>query len=106
MINNTSLIINESHHLDGEIHIPGDKSITHRALILGALSCGQLRIMNTLLSEDCKKTINALSLLGADISMDDSVITINGKGLDSLVQPPDIIDAGNSGTLARLLSGI
>jgi len=106
MINNTSLIINESHHLDGEIHIPGDKSITHRALILGALSCGQLRIMNTLLSEDCKKTINALSLLGADISVDDTVITINGKGLDSLLQPPDIIDAGNSGTLARLLSGI
>ncbi len=106
MTNNTSLIINESHHLDGEIHIPGDKSITHRALILGVLSCGQLRIINTLLSEDCKKTINALSLLGADISMDDSVITINGKGLDSLVQPSDIIDAGNSGTLARLLSGI
>ena len=106
MVNNSSLIINESRHLDGEINLPGDKSITHRAIILGTLSNGQVNIQNALLSEDCQKTIDALSLLGAKISIVDSVIHISGKGLNSLKKPSDIIDAGNSGTLARLISGV
>tara|TARA_B100001564_G_C20662423_1_gene682189 strand:+ start:730 stop:2031 length:1302 start_codon:yes stop_codon:yes gene_type:complete len=106
MANNSSLIINESQHLDGEINLPGDKSITHRAIILGSLSNGQVNIQNALFSGDCLKTIDALSLLGVKISIADSVIRINGKGLNSLKKPSDIIDAGNSGTLARLISGV
>ena len=106
MTHNSSLIINDSHHLNGEINIPGDKSITHRAIILGALSNGKLNILNALLSEDCRKTITALSSLGAKITLLDSAICIDGRGLNSLKKPSKIIDAGNSGTLARLISGI
>ena len=59
MENSSSLIINQSNHLTGEILIPGDKSITHRAIMLGSLSNGRLDIKNSLLSEDCIRTINA-----------------------------------------------
>ena len=57
MTNSSSLIINQPNNLTGEIFIPGDKSITHRAIMLGSLSNGRLDIKNSLLSEDCKRTI-------------------------------------------------
>ena len=57
MANSSSLIINQSNHLTGEILIPGDKSITHRAIMLGSLSNGRLDIKNSLLSEDCKRYV-------------------------------------------------
>ena len=106
MTNNSSLIINHSSHLVGEINIPGDKSITHRAIILGAISNGRTIITNSLLSEDCKRTINAFRMLGVEIEIQDKIIIVNGKGLNSLKLPSSTIDAGNSGTLARLISGI
>ena len=106
MQNNTSLIINHSSHLEGEISIPGDKSITHRAIILGSLSNGLVKIKNALLSEDCIKTITAFRMLGVKISIENEVISIYGNGLNSLEAPSSEIDAGNSGTLARLISGI
>ena len=106
MANSSSLIINQSNHLTGEILIPGDKSITHRAIMLGSLSNGRLDIKNSLLSEDCKRTINAFTMLGVDITINDKTISICGNGLNSLKPPSNIIDAGNSGTLARLISGI
>ena len=106
MINNSSLIINHSSHLAGEINIPGDKSITHRAIIIASISNGKTIITNPLLSEYCKRTINAFRMLGLKIEVQDKTIIIYGKGLNSLKLPSGIIDAGNSGTLARLISGI
>ena len=106
MTNSSSLIINQPNNLAGEIFIPGDKSITHRAIILGSLSNGRLDIKNSLLSEDCKRTIDAFIKLGTDITINDTTISIHGKGLNALKPPCSIIDAGNSGTLARLISGV
>ena len=106
MTNNSSLIINHSSHLEGEINIPGDKSITHRAIILGSISNGRSIITNSLLSEDCKRTINAFRMLGGEIEIQDKNVIVNGKGLNSLKLPSGTIDAGNSGTLARLISGV
>jgi len=100
------LIVNKSNPLIGKIKIPGDKSISHRSIILGSLSEGQLKISNFLTSTDCIATVNAMRQLGADIAMDDNQVLIKGNGLYGLKAPSNIIDAGNSGTLIRLLSGI
>ena len=101
-----NLIINKSKPLIGNLKIPGDKSISHRSIILGALSNGELTISNFLTSDDCNATISAMRELGADISVNDNQVHIKGKGLFSLKQPKKIIDAGNSGTLIRLLTGV
>lgn len=106
MTNSSSLIFNQSNHLSGEIDIPGDKSITHRAIILGSLSNGQVNISNALLSEDCKRTLDAFRMLGVKISLNNQKISIYGRGLHALSKPSAQIDAGNSGTLARLISGV
>ncbi len=101
-----NLIINRSKPLIGNLKIPGDKSISHRSIILGALSDGELTISNFLTSDDCNATIKAMRELGADISINDNQVHIKGKGLFSLKKPKQIIDAGNSGTLIRLLTGV
>ena len=106
MMNNISLIINNSNELIGDIVIPGDKSITHRAIILGALSSGNVLIKNGLLSEDCSKTISCFKQMGVDINVNNRSIEIIGEGLRSLKPSKETFNAGNSGTLARLLSGI
>tara|TARA_Y100001958_G_scaffold157722_1_gene153531 strand:+ start:3222 stop:4526 length:1305 start_codon:yes stop_codon:yes gene_type:complete len=100
------LIVNKSNPLIGKIQIPGDKSISHRSIILGSLSEGQLKISNFLTSTDCVATVNAMRQLGAEITIEDNEVYIKGNGLYGLKEPSDIIDAGNSGTLIRLLSGI
>ena len=90
-----------------EIIVPGDKSITHRALMIGALSNGICKISNYLQSDDCINTINILKNLGVSIDIhEDNSLTINAKGLKSLKKPKKDLEAGNSGTLIRLLSGI
>ena len=101
-----NLIINRSKPLIGNLKIPGDKSISHRSIILGALSDCELTISNFLTSDDCNATIKAMRELGADISVNDNQVDIKGKGLFSLKKPKQIIDAGNSGTLIRLLTGV
>ncbi len=106
MMNNTSLIINSSKELIGDIMIPGDKSITHRAIILGSICSGKVTISNGLYSEDCLKTISCFKEMGVEIKTNDYRIEIIGKGLRSLRPPKETLDAGNSGTLSRLLSGI
>ena len=106
MKQNSNLIINNSKKIEGFIDIPGDKSMTHRAIMLGSLSDGTLKITNSLLSEDCIRTITAFRSLGIDIKINENIITIVGKGIRGLSQPSSPIDAGNSGTMARLLSGI
>ncbi len=106
MTSPNNLIVNKSNPLIGKIQIPGDKSISHRSIILGSLSLGQLKISNFLTSTDCIATVNAMRQLGADITIDDNQVLIKGNGLDGLKEPSDIIDAGNSGTLIRLLCGV
>ncbi len=106
MKQNSNLIINNSKKIEGFIDIPGDKSMTHRAIMLGSLSDGTLKITNSLLSEDCIRTITAFRSLGIDIKINENIITIVGKGIRGLSQLSSPIDAGNSGTMARLLSGI
>ncbi len=106
MKENSSLIINNPRKLEGKISVPGDKSITHRAIMLGSLSDGELKISNGLLSEDCMRTLVAFRELGINIQINNSIITISGKGLNGLSEAKSQINAGNSGTMARLLSGI
>ena len=101
-----NLIINKSKPLIGNLKIPGDKSISHRSIILGSLSNGVLTVSNFLNSDDCNATISAMRELGAEINVNDNQVHIKGKGLFSLKQPKKIIDAGNSGTLIRLLTGV
>lgn len=96
--------------LRGSIPIPGDKSITHRAIILSALAEGHSRIIGYLPSEDCERTAQAFRLMGISIKsgLEKGIPTLEvaGKGLCGLSEPEDVIDCGNSGTTMRLMTGL
>lgn len=92
--------------LRGELTVPGDKSISHRAVMFGALAQGMTEVYHFLKGADCLSTIDCFRRLGIRIEETDDVLLIDGKGLDGLVSPTDILDAGNSGTTTRLLAGI
>ena len=100
-------IIKNSGPLKGEIDIPGDKSISHRAIIFSSLANGPSKISNLLGAEDVVSTINAFRSMGVEINdAHNSYLTVNGVGVRGLKEPDDVIDAGNSGTTMRLLSGL
>ncbi len=87
--------------------MPGDKSISHRALMLGALAVGETRITGLLEAEDVLATARAVGQLGAEVTRDDDgPWRVQGRGLGGLVAPEDVLDLGNSGTGARLMMGI
>ena len=92
--------------LRGEITVPGDKSISHRAMMIGAISEGTTEILGYLDAADPRSTLACLRTLGADARLEGETLTIEGKGLHGFRQPPGPLDAGNSGTTIRLLSGI
>lgn len=92
--------------INAEIKVTPDKSITHRAVMLASISSGECVIHNPLKSRDCLSTVNALRSLGVKITEDKEHFHIYGNGIDGLVTPKEKIDAGNSGTTVRLLSGI
>lgn len=93
--------------LRGRVRVPGDKSISHRALMLGALAQGETVIEGLLLGEDPRSTAKCFSLLGAEISeLNSEQVIVRGIGLGNLQEPVDILDAGNSGTTMRLMMGI
>ena len=93
--------------LNGRIAIPGDKSISHRALMFGALAIGETRITGLLTGEDVLRTAAAMRALGAEVARDpDGTWRVAGRGIGGLTEPADILDMGNSGTAARLLCGI
>jgi 3-phosphoshikimate 1-carboxyvinyltransferase len=93
--------------LKGIITIPGDKSISHRALMLGAIAQGETIIKGLLLGEDPRSTASCFQALGADISpLNREEVRVNGIGLGKLPEPADILNAGNSGTTLRLILGI
>jgi 3-phosphoshikimate 1-carboxyvinyltransferase len=86
--------------------IPGDKSISHRALMFGALAVGETTIAGLLQGEDVLRTAAAMRALGADVRHEGALWRVAGRGIGGLVEPADVLDMGNSGTAARLLSGI
>ncbi|NER26972.1 MAG: 3-phosphoshikimate 1-carboxyvinyltransferase [Symploca sp. SIO1C4] len=93
--------------LRGSLSIPGDKSISHRALMLGALAQGETRIQGLLLGEDVISTAECLRALGAEISeLTASEILVKGRGLGQFQEPIDVLNTGNSGTTMRLILGI
>ena len=92
--------------LKGEITVPGDKSISHRAIMFGALAQGTTEITNFLQGADCLSTINCFHRLGIEIENSPQRILVHGKGLHGLKAPDGILDTGNSGTTTRLISGI
>ena len=106
MSSSNNLIVNNSRPFLGKLMIPGDKSISHRSIILGSIAKGKLIITNFLKSDDCLHTISAMRNLGARITDHKEQIMIEGIGLNNIKKPKNIIDAGNSGTLIRLLSGL
>lgn len=92
--------------INGIIEIPGDKSISHRAIIIPSISKGVSEINNILKSDDVLHTLEAFKSLGVKISIENKKIIIHGKGLKSLIKPKKNIYLGNSGTSARLLTGL
>jgi 3-phosphoshikimate 1-carboxyvinyltransferase len=92
--------------LTGTRAVPGDKSISHRALMLGGLAVGATRVRGLLLGADVRATAAAMRALGAEIDADDDAWTLYGRGVGGLTEPPDVLDLGNSGTSARLLLGL
>jgi 3-phosphoshikimate 1-carboxyvinyltransferase len=93
--------------LTGTVAVPGDKSISHRALMFGALAVGETRITGLLEGEDVLRTAAAMRALGAEVAHDaDGTWRVAGRGIGGLTEPADVLDMGNSGTAARLLCGI
>jgi 3-phosphoshikimate 1-carboxyvinyltransferase len=93
--------------LTGRFSVPGDKSISHRALMFGALAVGETRITGLLEGEDVLRTAAAMRALGAEVTCDpDGTWRVAGRGVGGLVEPSDVLDMGNSGTAARLLCGV
>lgn len=92
--------------LNGSVTVPGDKSISHRAVMLGALAEGTTHIKGFLPGADCISTINCFRSMGIEIQSNGDIIEVHGKGLYGLKQPEKMLYTGNSGTTTRLLCGI
>ncbi len=93
--------------LRGKINVPGDKSISHRALMLGSLAEGETKIRGLLLGEDPRSTAACFVAMGAGISeLNSELVTVRGIGLGNLKEPIDVLNAGNSGTTLRLMLGV
>ena len=92
--------------LAGRIKLPGDKSISHRAIMIGAIAKGETRAKNILDCDDCNYTIRVFKEMGVAIKKMKDETIISGKGLKGLKKPKGIVNVGNSGTSMRLLAGI
>lgn len=92
--------------LTGTVTIPGDKSISHRSIMLGSLAQGTTEVHNFLQGADCLSSISCFQKMGIDIENHGSIVKIHGKGMHGLQAPTDTLDVGNSGTTTRLMSGI
>ena len=105
-IERSYMIIQKHGPLRGELAVPGDKSISHRSVMFGALSEGITEAENFLTGADCLSTISCFRQMGISVEQNGTSVVVHGKGLHGLTRPSGIIDAGNSGTTVRLLSGI
>ncbi|MFC2170089.1 3-phosphoshikimate 1-carboxyvinyltransferase [Acidobacteriota bacterium] len=100
-------LLRRSNGYKGVLSIPPDKSISHRAAIMGSLASGDTIIKNPSFSEDCSSTLNCLQMLGTDIlRTEEKELILKGKNLFDFTEPKDILNAQNSGTTARLLMGL
>ncbi|KYG36873.1 3-phosphoshikimate 1-carboxyvinyltransferase [Bacillus gaemokensis] len=99
-------LIRKKTGLNGTIVVPGDKSISHRAVMFGAIAKGTTKISNFLSGEDCLSTIACFRKLGVTIEQNGTDVTVYGKGLAGLQEPAEVLDVGNSGTTIRLMLGI
>ncbi len=100
------LRVKNTNNLTGRIEVPGDKSISHRAIMLGALAEGETTVNNFLMSADCRATIECFQKMGIEINLSGTRCEVRGKGLKGLKMPKKMLDVGNSGTTIRLISGI
>ena len=99
-------IVRPKNFINGVINLPGDKSMAHRALILGAISNGTTKIKNFPFNKSCMYTLNCLKQLGVDIKIISGNVVIKGKGIYGLERPKEILNAGTSATTLRLLMGL
>ncbi|RMD69435.1 MAG: 3-phosphoshikimate 1-carboxyvinyltransferase, partial [Gammaproteobacteria bacterium] len=101
-----SFYVSPGGNLHGRMRVPGDKSISHRALMLGALAEGKTEIRGFLEGEDTLATLRALRAMGVPIERQGDRVIIEGVGLHGLRPPGEALDLGNSGTSMRLLAGL
>lgn len=99
-------MITKVNSLKGEITVPGDKSISHRGVMFGAIAEGITELTGFLDGADCRSTIACFRAMGIDITQEHDHVVIHGKGLHGLTSPERMLDVGNSGTTTRLISGI
>ncbi len=92
--------------LRGDVQVPGDKSVSHRAVMLGALADGETEIDNFLFGDDCFSTIHVVQSLGVKVHIGKDRVVVRGGGINELREPDNVLDAGNSGTTMRLMAGI
>ncbi len=100
------MIITKVHGLSGTVRVPGDKSISHRGVMLGALAKGQTEIHGFLMGADCLSTIDCFRKLGVRINIYSDTVVVEGMGLRGLKNPIQTLNVGNSGTTMRLISGV
>jgi 3-phosphoshikimate 1-carboxyvinyltransferase len=103
---NTVRRIRPARRVRGSIVLPGDKSISHRYAMLGAIAEGITELRGFASSADCQSSLNCVQALGIDVHRQDNLVTIMGRGLKGLREPPGDLDAGNSGSTVRMLAGI
>jgi 3-phosphoshikimate 1-carboxyvinyltransferase len=102
----TSITLTAPKRLRGTVHVPGDKSISHRAVIFNAVAEGNARVTNFLAGADCLSTIACVRALGVEVRREGDEVHVSGVGLRGLREPADVLDCGNSGTTLRLLAGL
>src|SRR5690606_37035695 len=92
--------------LKGTIQVPGDKSISHRAIMFGSMAAGTTTVEGFLLGDDCLSTISCFQKLGVEIKVEGKSVTITSGGENSWQEPSEVLDTGNSGTTTRLMLGL
>lgn len=100
------IFIKPAKKVQGEIQVPGDKSISHRAALFGGMACGETIITNFLPGEDCLSTLNCLKGLGVEWERQGTEVWIKGQGFENWNEPENVLDVGNSGTTLRLFLGV
>lgn len=101
-------LINPVQEVEGEIQVPGDKSISHRSVLFGALTDGKVEIDNFLMGDDCLHTVDFMRGLGVSIQVDLAKrhVTVDGVGFEGLKEPEGVLEVGNAGTLIRIGAGL
>jgi len=102
-----SIEINSGRPLSGQCRVPGDKSISHRSVMFASIAEGESKIYNFLDGGDCRSTLDVMRGLGVQIDeVSSTELIVQGRGIDGLQEPTDVLDCGNSGTTIRLLTGL